>query len=455
MPGPIAPPLMAALHLLVLAAIAAQWTSVVPDPYMDEIFHVPQAQRYCQGDFWTWDPKLTTPPGLYVISNLLLAAMRPLCSTYLLRLTNLVYPVLILYTVAALLSHFHPHLTRQERFNTAAVIVCFPVLYFFNFMYYTDGGSAAFVLLSWLAAKKKYHLLAALVCAVAVTFRQTNIIWALFILGTALLDLASTSDRRKFDPKAVFLHSPLQLINALDGFVRMLFAKLPNVLAMALPYLGLLAGFAAFVKWNGGIVLGDRSNHVPVLHVVQLFYFVAFTAGLSIFAILGTVPFARLLRIPSTSRSWIATLAVASVMVVCVQRFTIVHPFLLADNRHYTFYLWRLLSRHNWAILYALVPCYMLAAWFCWQAIASEQTMLWTVIYATATALTLIPSPLLEFRYFITPYLVYRVAMRQPRGVWLFFELLTYVALNVFTVWMFLKRPFQAPHEEGLQRFMW
>ncbi|KAF8932809.1 hypothetical protein BGZ58_006778 [Dissophora ornata] len=57
---------MAALHLLVLAAIAAQWTSVVPDPYMDEIFHVPQAQRYCQGDFWTWDPKLTTPPGLYV-----------------------------------------------------------------------------------------------------------------------------------------------------------------------------------------------------------------------------------------------------------------------------------------------------------------------------------------------------------------------------------------------------
>ena len=99
------------------------------------------------------------------------------------------------------------------------------------------------------------------VCAVAVTFRQTNIIWALFILGTALLDLASTSERRKFDPKAVFLHSPLQLIHALDGFVRMLFAKLPNAIAMALPYLGLLAGFAAFVKWNGGIVLGKSISN--------------------------------------------------------------------------------------------------------------------------------------------------------------------------------------------------
>jgi alpha-1,2-glucosyltransferase len=29
----------------------------------DEFFHVPQAQRYCRGDY-TWDPKITTPPGL-------------------------------------------------------------------------------------------------------------------------------------------------------------------------------------------------------------------------------------------------------------------------------------------------------------------------------------------------------------------------------------------------------
>jgi hypothetical protein len=30
----------------------------------DEFFHVPQAQKYCAGDY-TWDPKITTPPGLY------------------------------------------------------------------------------------------------------------------------------------------------------------------------------------------------------------------------------------------------------------------------------------------------------------------------------------------------------------------------------------------------------
>ncbi|KAF9399003.1 hypothetical protein BGX21_006942 [Mortierella sp. AD011] len=69
MPGIITPTprLVTGLHLLALVVIAATWNKIVPHPYMDEIFHIPQAQRYCEGDFWTWDPKLTTPPGLYAM----------------------------------------------------------------------------------------------------------------------------------------------------------------------------------------------------------------------------------------------------------------------------------------------------------------------------------------------------------------------------------------------------
>lgn len=33
----------------------------------DEPFHIPQAQAYCRGEWTTWDPKITTPPGLYVM----------------------------------------------------------------------------------------------------------------------------------------------------------------------------------------------------------------------------------------------------------------------------------------------------------------------------------------------------------------------------------------------------
>ncbi len=36
--------------------------------------------------------------------------------------------------------------------------------------------------------------------------------------------------------------------------------------------------FAAFVVWNGGIVLGDKAAHTPVKHLMQLLYFVLFTA---------------------------------------------------------------------------------------------------------------------------------------------------------------------------------
>ena len=34
------------------ASISYQINTHVPNPYMDEIFHIPQAQKYCQGDFF-------------------------------------------------------------------------------------------------------------------------------------------------------------------------------------------------------------------------------------------------------------------------------------------------------------------------------------------------------------------------------------------------------------------
>lgn len=40
--------------------------------WQDEIFHVPQAQQYCKGNFTSWDPMITTPPGLWVFFCFLL-----------------------------------------------------------------------------------------------------------------------------------------------------------------------------------------------------------------------------------------------------------------------------------------------------------------------------------------------------------------------------------------------
>ena len=37
--------------------------------------------------------------------------------------------------------------------------------------------------------------------------------------------------------------------------------------------------FAAFVIWNGGIVVGDKAAHKAVKHLMQPLYFVLFTTG--------------------------------------------------------------------------------------------------------------------------------------------------------------------------------
>ena len=39
------------------------------------------------------------------------------------------------------------------------------------------------------------------------------------------------------------------------------------------------------------------------------------------------------------------------------------HPFLLADNRHYTFYVWRRVFRLHPVAPYLLIPGYIACAW--------------------------------------------------------------------------------------------
>ena len=40
-------------------------------PFQDEVFHVRQTQHYCAGNWTVWDPKITTLPGLYLLSALI------------------------------------------------------------------------------------------------------------------------------------------------------------------------------------------------------------------------------------------------------------------------------------------------------------------------------------------------------------------------------------------------
>jgi alpha-1,2-glucosyltransferase len=56
------PSVFIVFHLITFAIV----NQIAPEPYIDEIFHYPQSLSYCQGQFYSWNDKITTPPGLYV-----------------------------------------------------------------------------------------------------------------------------------------------------------------------------------------------------------------------------------------------------------------------------------------------------------------------------------------------------------------------------------------------------
>ena len=66
-------------------------------------------------------------------------------------------------------------------FLTGFTLATFPLLYFFTFLYYTDVGSTFMVLLMYCLHLDKRDWFASFIGALAVLFRQTNIVWVFFV----------------------------------------------------------------------------------------------------------------------------------------------------------------------------------------------------------------------------------------------------------------------------------
>jgi len=138
------------------------------------------------GDFHIWDPKLTTPPGLYVLSTVIgnLAGVRS-CDVHVLRYLNTVFITFLMAYAGACRARIFDVLNRNwELTHTALNIALFPPLFFFSGLYYTDVLSTCAVLLMyrlWLEKKGGVWLYA--VGLLALSMRQTNIFWVAVFMG--------------------------------------------------------------------------------------------------------------------------------------------------------------------------------------------------------------------------------------------------------------------------------
>ncbi|VAH49333.1 hypothetical protein VPH35_030111 [Triticum aestivum] len=492
---------------LAVAAAVAAWAipiaalvdSIVPDPYMDEIFHVPQAQQYCRGDFLTWDPMITTPPGLYYISLAYVAslfpsawaikvaeAFDPLCTTALLRSTNVIMAMVCGILVHDLLLCIKPGIGKTKATAYAILVALYPVHWFFTFLYYTDVASLAAVLAMYLSCLKKRFWVSALFGALSILFRQTNVIWMIFFAANGAIayvqDLSlsdclsdenseptnksrtEVSDR---DSKVSALglrrrrtNHPISKRGVVSGstklhtsFTEELFDigfKLWNskckVLITFAPFAIVLVVFVAFIIWNGGIVLGAKEAHVVSPHFAQLLYFglVSATALLPWHFTPGRV---------SDLFHWCRknkTFSSLAMLIALGLGFGAVHLF-----RHYTFYIWRKVIQAHWMMKYILVPLYMYSWFSVINILGKSQPRVWVVSFVFSVALVLVPAPLVEFRYYTIPLVI--LVLNSPvisNGKLLALGS-AYAAVDLFTLVMFLSRPFHWGHEPGTQRFMW
>lgn len=139
------------------------------------------------------------------------------------------------------------------------------------------------------------------------------------------------------------------------------------------------------------------------------------------------------------------------------------HPFLLSDNRHYTFYVYRRILNVHPIARYALSPFYLLSIRLLWDRLSSSSTLtlLPSLFYILSLSLTLIPSPLIEPRYFIVPWVILRLHLRiegatsRERRTRLALEAASYLAVNAVTVGVFVCKPFEWEGRVDKMRFMW
>ncbi|KLJ13881.1 hypothetical protein EMPG_09228 [Blastomyces silverae] len=556
--------------------------SELPDPYLDEVFHVRQAQAYWAHRWQQWDPKITTPPGVYLCSYaigaiLFVVRLRPAhpgASFFRLGNSIILFNILQLRLQALLKWIRKGKLSDALKKRDSATMECrerwernlmvlnislFPPLFFFSGLYYTDLAALLIVVEAYicdlsrsrgrdtqLSPDKKANTLLRrnirflIFGLLALMFRQTNIFWvAIFLGGLQVVETLHrvTSDCQSTGVVRIVqgswelhqLYDPPVIEASFEDYLKTLvslgvstLAHIIPIIKALLPYLVFLGAFGLFVLWNGGVVLGHKEFHTAGLHLPQMLYiwpyFIFFSWPIFL------IPFATTI-LQHRTKKFLPSVKTAAIflplMLVAVHLNTIVHPFTLADNRHYVFYIFRILLRHP-MIKYLATPIYFVCGWAVLATFGatslrpsaytatttipkrphhktqtqptkkikptpdttgieptsnSPVRVSFVLIWLIATSLSLITAPLVEPRYFLIPWVIWRLHVRLPstpidgssdgsasaksRDRLLFYlplalETTWYITVNAVTGYMFLYRGFEWPQEPGLvQRFMW
>ncbi|VDQ14108.1 unnamed protein product [Trichobilharzia regenti] len=176
-----------------------------------------------------------------------------------------------------------------------------------------------------------------------------------------------------------------------------------NILRSCMPYVLVLTSFLIFVIMNGGIVLRNMEAHKAVLNIPQFFYFVTFYAFSSPFLLLEFI-------------------------VTNFKFLLFVHPYLISDNKHCTYY-----------ILYYSLPTYF------------------ALLHHNYLLFKMISSGLFGLRYFLIPFIFWRIfSLYYADSRYLYYEILYNFSITLVIEYPFTYKSFEWSRTPGIhQRFIW
>lgn len=132
---------------------------------------------------------------------------------------------------------------------------------------------------------------------------------------------------------------------------------------------------------------------------------------------------------------------------------TIVHPYLLADNRHYTFYIWNRFYGRYLIMRYLLIPVYIFGLFVVCKSLSGSIGS--KIFFFISTVLTICLQSLLEVRYFLIPFLLLRLQTKNVIKKWSLLEFFIHLAINYITFTIFFTREIKWNDFNEPQRIIW
>ena len=194
--------------------------------------------------------------------------------------------------------------------------------------------------------------------------RQNNLIWILYLIIYRVL---SENKKQILVPKSI----PSHFITIFKIF----FTHKWHILNQNKLQILVVAMFIGFIKFynNGQLVFGDHSHHQLTFHPSQLMYLSLFcfcNLPITIGEYVSSIN--KFFQRIYISRHSLATyLFLLSISIILVDKYTLIHPFITDDNRHYTFYIYRYILKHK-IFRYSLCLVYAFSFYFIYKQVVNS-----------------------------------------------------------------------------------